>query len=125
MILALAGCHVDFVSCEGHASRDYPALERVASQALTGIDHPAPQRLSACEGANTGNPHASVAVNMVTWDRRDKAISYLTAEDWQVLPGRNEMLSPDKKYMATLVMTKDPEHPHAYTQVRFVPAGES
>jgi hypothetical protein len=125
IILASAGCHVDFVSCEGHASRDYPALERVASQALSGVKHPAPLRLSSCEGANTGSPHARVAIDVLTWVRRDQAISYLTGENWQIMPGRDHMLSPNKKYVARLVMTKDPEHHHLYTQVSFGPASES
>jgi hypothetical protein len=84
------------LTCEQRESRDYPALEKVATTTLGGQRHTL-ARAGACE--DTGSPRATVRATVQQWDSRAAGVQFLKQHGWHDYRG-GLLLTDDKKYAA-------------------------
>lgn len=95
-------------SCAAVEREDYPALQGVVDDVLADVAHTS-LRVGSCE--DTGQPGASVSAQIPGWTQRKVAIDHLTSRGWTEQPGRSTLVSPDRQYLASVILAKDPGEP--------------
>ena len=93
-------------SCAEIEGRDYPALERLADDLLTGVQHTL-LRVSSCE--DTGQPAASVSAQIPGWTERRAAVRYLKSKGWTPKAESHSLVSSDGEYFANIILAREPE----------------
>jgi hypothetical protein len=91
----LDGCASSCVEAE---RADYPQLERVAAEMMSGIDADM-SRIGSCE--TTGQPSAVVNahLDMSVWSTNKQARKYFMERGWT--PDAGRLLSPDGRYLVS------------------------
>jgi hypothetical protein len=110
MMLSLTACTerpeaTQQEACLKRERQGYPALERVATEALSDVAHGALRRDSWCQ--ETGEPRGTLFVTVADWKWFKRAGSYFLARGWTHSGHEFMYVSPDRKYSANTMQSKD------------------
>jgi hypothetical protein len=84
----------NFSECREVEKQDYPQLEAIAEEALSGVDHGPSTRTSFCKTSEV-DPRAGVTItDVAAWKNRKVGSDYLAAHGWGSGDG-SDLQSPD------------------------------
>jgi hypothetical protein len=77
-----AGAPSNFSECREVEEQDYPQLEAIAGEALSGVDHGPSTRTSFCKTSEV-DPGAGLTItDVAAWKNREVGIDYFAARGW-------------------------------------------
>jgi hypothetical protein len=101
-------------TCHERESRDYAALESLATKTLGSEPHEL-SRAGACE--ETGSPRATVQATMSQWEKRSAGVRFLKAHGFNYRGGL--LLDGDRKFAAESSELKTPDAPSSVVILTF------